>query len=1320
MQTLFNRIRSKWGVPGLFLLMAQAARAAPFAYIPVGDEIKVIDTATDTVSASVSLGAGSGAAGLAVNATGTRVYMAAAGVDNVAVFDTSTNTVTTRVRVVGPQAVAVNPAGTFVYITHVTDSTDGVAVMDTASNTIVAEVPIPRGPAPRNQRPFPFGVVVSPDGNRVYVANIGSDNGTSAANGYVSVLDTTNNTVIANVTVGNRPTGIAITPDGTQIYVANQGSNTVSVLNTTDNSVIATVPVGQKPYGVAINAAGTRAYVANFFGASYSTIDTRDPCGVALETAIFGNPVGASVNPDGSKLYLTVSNASGGTVTIVKTATNQVVSAFGPGGSVSGFGVFFSPGVAPPPDPVAQPPIRVTGIEVTQGIQDVANSVLLVSGRRTFVRVHVVSDGDAIENVTASLTGLGTYATIGTPTGVNVPLQALVPINAAGQRITVRPAPKRSNIDDSFLFELPWEWTNFDSLRFNVVLSADAGPPKHSCVDQLLSAPFHEFELPTALTVQFVRLGYSLPSNTSSPVVATSLANQYRAESWMRRAYPLSTLVTAPDLYLFDSGLGARVAQTSCVGIYDPDDLNLCAHDYVESQLLTMQLLTGFMGKADAAYGLIPQISRTIDKPGAYFTRGAFNTPRVGAGPIASDPGITYDYYASHEIGHFLGRQHPVQASAECKHSASDPNYPYFFTFIAPPLSDPQTALAGFDGGDASAQISKSFRSPNTTFDLMGYCGGEASWISDYTYKGLYSALRNLHPSDTVPRKSSARTARTLAQAITAQTGDWLLLAGNISPASARAVLLQTLRTDRVFEIPARTPGIYSIRLKDAAGSTLADYPFSAVVATDAVTAGGESSPLLSFMQVVPFVNGTAAIQIVDGSHGDALLGGKVVSANAPVVGGVALQGPPDPATGIATLAWTASDPDGDALTYDVFYTRDAGASLKPVLLGVSATSAQIETARLPGGNAQLRVMASDGVKNASADSAVFTLANKPPAPRILTPEDGSSIHAGGLLNLEGNALDPLDGVVADTGLAWSAGSRALGTGSRLSLTDLPVGADVITLTATNSLGLSAATTVTVNVMANIIPPGPTLTAGPARLDWHVAVGETQPQTATLDVGNSGAGVLHYAAQSSAPWLTLSTASGIAPATLTVSAAPTDIAASMIRRATVTLTSTDAPGQTITIPVSLAAGDIFTVAAAQDSEVTPPPPPPPAPTVTIAVSPASITAGASATLTWSSTHATACTASGAWTGTEVINGTQAVTPATAGSYAYSLNCSGDGGSASASATLTVNLPTVTVTAKPKSGGGAMTLPWLMWLMLLALLRLMPRPLVPMVRPPREG
>ena len=93
----------------------------------------------------------------------------------------------------------------------------------------------------------------------------------------------------------------------------------------------------------------------------------------------------------------------------------------------------------------------------------------------------------------------------------------------------------------------------------------------------------------------------------------------------------------------------------------------------------------------------------------------------------------------------------------------------------------------------------------------------------------------------------------------------------------------------------------------------------------------------------------------------------------------------------------------------------------------------------------------------------------------------------------------------------------------------------------------------------------------------------------------------------------------------------------------------------------------------------------PVPTVTIAVAPTSITVGQSATVTWSSTNATSCTASGSWSGAEATSGTLSVTPAASGTASYALACTGAGGTANGTAVLTVSA------AASKHGGGAMGL-----------------------------
>ena len=102
------------------------------------------------------------------------------------------------------------------------------------------------------------------------------------------------------------------------------------------------------------------------------------------------------------------------------------------------------------------------------------------------------------------------------------------------------------------------------------------------------------------------------------------------------------------------------------------------------------------------------------------------------------------------------------------------------------------------------------------------------------------------------------------------------------------------------------------------------------------------------------------------------------------------------------------------------------------------------------------------------------------------------------------------------------------------------------------------------------------------------------------------------------------------------------------------------------------------------------------PTVTLTANPAQIQQGAGSTVSWSSTNASACTASGGWSGTEPISGSTSVSPAS--TTTYTLSCTGSGGSARASATVTVTAtpaPTVTLTANPTqiASGGNSTLSW---------------------------
>ena len=77
----------------------------------------------------------------------------------------------------------------------------------------------------------------------------------------------------------------------------------------------------------------------------------------------------------------------------------------------------------------------------------------------------------------------------------------------------------------------------------------------------------------------------------------------------------------------------------------------------------------------------------------------------------------------------------------------------------------------------------------------------------------------------------------------------------------------------------------------------------------------------------------------------------------------------------------------------------------------------------------------------------------------------------------------------------------------------------------------------------------------------------------------------------------------------------------------------------------------------------------------------STTPPASYTLSWTSTNAAACTASGNWSGAQITNGTQVYSNIASGIYTYTLTCTNPSGSASDSVTVNVaGNPTVSVSA----------------------------------------
>ncbi|HZF14536.1 MAG TPA: hypothetical protein VE046_01210 [Steroidobacteraceae bacterium] len=103
----------------------------------------------------------------------------------------------------------------------------------------------------------------------------------------------------------------------------------------------------------------------------------------------------------------------------------------------------------------------------------------------------------------------------------------------------------------------------------------------------------------------------------------------------------------------------------------------------------------------------------------------------------------------------------------------------------------------------------------------------------------------------------------------------------------------------------------------------------------------------------------------------------------------------------------------------------------------------------------------------------------------------------------------------------------------------------------------------------------------------------------------------------------------------------------------------------------------------------------PAPTVTLSANPTTVNSGATAQLTWSSTNATSCTASGAWSGAKAVSGTE-TSPAITAASTFTLSCTGAGGTRQASANVVLPpAPAVAISALPASihAGATSHLTW---------------------------
>jgi YVTN family beta-propeller protein len=216
-------------------------------------------------------------AGLAYGHTplGDRLYVAGnlgapagAGAGNapghtVSVVDPDTGAVTKTIDLgaaLEPLGVAFSAGGDKAYVTNWVGRS--VSVVDTATQAKTADVVLSPADDP-DQADHPGAIAASPERHEVYTANASSDT--------VSVIDTATNALAATIDValvpgaakGAIPSGLAVSPDGETLYVAEAGENAVAVVDLGHREVEGFIPTAWYPAAVSVTPDGARLVVTN-------------------------------------------------------------------------------------------------------------------------------------------------------------------------------------------------------------------------------------------------------------------------------------------------------------------------------------------------------------------------------------------------------------------------------------------------------------------------------------------------------------------------------------------------------------------------------------------------------------------------------------------------------------------------------------------------------------------------------------------------------------------------------------------------------------------------------------------------------------------------------------------------------------------------------------------------------------------------------------------------------------------------------------------------------------------------------------------------
>ena len=726
--------------------------------------------------------------------------------------------------------------------------------------------------------------------------------------------------------------------------------------------------------------------------------------------------------------------------------------------------------------------IRVSGIEVTQGIQSLRLSsrdeplpdaagharyqgVTLAAGKLTVVRVFANFTRPAtrplLRAATAQLEVLDAGgARIALLSPASTPAAIFRPVCGLCVSET-----ERANPDASFNFVVPWQETEHSRLSFRATVMPAAGlsAPRQCAACKANTFTLSGVPFVATATVPIHPIPLTIAGVMTSHTESEVFGDAQTVLPVQLRIFPYEAPI-AVDGMDFTQALAAVARRKINPSDYSPGD----PAEYPIGVFINgVRGLLGATLPGRVLYGNAPPISIV----------------RASSRPLTS---------VMHEIGHGLGLVHADTAphpdgSPDCGGNAGGQ-----IGEAWPPDNKGRIQGFGFDRrawdiGRAGTRPRTVVEAPGTEYyDFMSYCGNNAAagfeashWLSVRNWNRL---LAFHAPAQALPATARRLTAADGALHVIALVG----AAGQVS------IFDVTPGGTAAPKPNAASP--YRIEGRDAAGATLA----SVEATTTLIHVDGTSGvrPGLLLEATVP---STAAVTSVVVTASGEEVARRDRSPHAPTA--AILSPRARVGTASTTLVrWTAGDRDGDRLATTVDYSPD-GQHWKVVADHVAGTSVRVPSSALSASRrGRLRVRVSDGFQVTTAMSSPLESAGARPVVQISSGPRGR-IRADAPVLLEGTAFDDTGRPLTGGRLRWYAGRRLVGRGGHLSLPRMPAGVAAVRLTATDGRGRSSQALMAIKVSA--VRPAFRVASAPKRISprartLRLVVASNEPAVLTI------------------------------------------------------------------------------------------------------------------------------------------------------------------------------------------------------------------------------